>query len=305
MRASGWLLAAALVWTGACREVTIEEVTVTLDGGLAPTAFGGPRGLDTELRVSVASILSPTDAYAGYAELVEHLARELGRTVSLSQRRSYRETNELLAAGRIDFAFVCTGGYADLLRWGERVEVLAVPVIDGAMTYQSLVIVPASSRATRLEDLAGKRFAFTDELSLSGFAYPTWAVRQRGLDPRRFFSASYFTASHDRSIEAVARGLVDGAAVDSHVWRQLVKARPALAAQVRIIEQSEPLGVPPVVALERLDPELRARLRAALLSLHQDEDGRRLLERLGIERFAEPPEALYGSALEVIRGAGR
>ncbi|MEW6435252.1 MAG: phosphate/phosphite/phosphonate ABC transporter substrate-binding protein [Myxococcota bacterium] len=290
-------VALAVTWS-ACRSPEFPEVEVSFDGGLVPVAAesAGPGAA----RVVVAAMLSPEDTYSAYAQLLAHLSREMNVPLSLTQRRSYREANELLVTGRIDVAFVCTGGYAELLARGEPVEVLAVPVARGEMTYRSLIIVPASSSATQLADLAGRRFAFTDELSLSGYAYPSWAVRQQGLDPKRFFAVSYFTHSHDRSIRAVAQGLVDGAAVDGLIFDELVARNPGLGRAVRVIHRSEALGIPPVVALKRGDPALRRRFREALLSLHETEAGRALLRAAGFERFSTPRPGLYDSALTIM-----
>lgn len=294
-----WAALAALVLLVACRSTSLPEVTVSLDAGVAPiaTAPASPEAL----RVAVAAMLSPERTFSAYARLVERLSQDLGQPVTLTQRTSYRETNELLKAGRVDVAFVCTGGYADLLRQGEPLDVLAVPQARGATTYQSYLIVSAASGVERLEQLEGKRFAFTDELSLSGYAYPVWAARQRGFDPLRFFAAAYFTHSHDRSIQAVARGLVDGAAVDGHIFDALVLDDPELARQVRVIKRSEPLGIPPVVAPLRVDPLVRRRVREALLSLHESAEGRALLGELGFDRYTAPPPGLYDTALEVVR----
>ena len=285
-----------------CRARPYEEVFVDLDAGVRAEAAPDASSARV-LRVSVAAIQSPTGTFGGYSKLLKVLSGDLGVEVTLVQRRSYRETNELLTSGRIDVAFVCTGGLFDLRRSGVAVDVLAVPVVRGTTTYQSLIIVPASSSARRLEDLAGRRFAFTDELSLSGYAWPTYAVRSLGLEPLRFFASSYFTHSHDRAVEAVARGFVDGAAVDSNIFEDMVAANPALAEQVRVVARSDPFGIPPVVALESLDAATRAKVRASLLSLHTRPAGTALLKELSVERFVEPPPGLYDTAFVILEGA--
>ncbi len=288
-----------------CPGQKLLEVEVDFDAGRLVPGGSATHPRDDTLRFSVAAMQSPRGTYSGYTRMLDLVGQRLGVGVELVQRRTYRETNELLLAGQTDVALICTGGYFDLKRSAPAgVEVLAVPVVRGTTTYRSLVIVPMESRAERLLDLAGKRFAFTDELSFSGHLYPLFAVRQLGLDPDRFFPGAVFTSSHDRSVEAVARGFVDGAAVDSNIYFDLVGADAQLARRVRVLEESPPFGIPPVVALPSLGESTRARVRAALLALHEDGEAARVLKSIGIERFVAPPEGLYDSA-EVVARARR
>lgn len=79
--------------------------------------------------------------------------------VELVQRGTYAEINELLRTRQIDFAFVCAGAY---VRGGQEfgMEVLAVSVVEGSMTYYSYIIVPADSPAA---DPAGLRLLLQAE----------------------------------------------------------------------------------------------------------------------------------------------
>ena len=250
------------------------------------------------LRFSVAAIQSPRDTYAAYSRFFERMGTLLGVEIQFVQRRSYAEVNELLVTGKIDAALVCTGGYLDLVRRAPgAVEVLAVPVIGGQTTYRSLLIVPASSKAASLRDLGGKRFAFTDELSFSGHMYPAQLLANMGAP--RFFGSTLFTRSHDRSIEAVVQGVVDGAAVDSLVYEALALRDTRVAGGTRVIHRSPPFGLMPVVASTRMSREARDRLRAVLLDLHRDPPSSSALGIVGIERFVTPAPGMYDAAAAV------
>jgi phosphate/phosphite/phosphonate ABC transporter binding protein len=255
------------------------------------------------LRFSVASIESPRDTYSAYTRLFDRVGRVLGTPIQFEQRRTYREVNDLLIAGRLDAALLCTGGYLDLERRAPgAVEIVAVPVVHGRESYQSLVIVPAAGGETDVSDLRGKRFAYTDELSFSGRAYAEKVLRDRGFDPARFFGSVLYTGSHDRSIQAVASGLVDGAAVHGGILAQMEERDPSLERRIRIIHRSPPLGGMPIVASARLSPALRARLRDALLGLERDEEGAASLRLLRFDRFAEPSPDLYAAASRIFGG---
>ncbi|ACG74469.1 phosphonate ABC transporter, periplasmic phosphonate-binding protein [Anaeromyxobacter sp. K] len=275
-----------------------QEIPLTPAQPAPPEAS---RALRPTLRFSVAAVESPRETYAQYSLLFERVGRRLGMDIEFVQRRTYREVNDLLSEGKLDAALVCTGGYLDLVRRGPgAVEVVAVPLTDGKPTYESLVIVPASSHARSVEDLAGKRFAYTDELSFSGRAYVMRLLRDLGHDPDRFFGSTLYTQNHHRSITAVATGLVDGAAVHGGVFAHLQHTDPALARRVRVLHRSPPFGAMPVVAATRLDPALRARLRQVLLELADAPEDAAALRPLDIDRFVVPERGLYDSAARVV-----
>ena len=281
----------------ACDETSYREVDLELAASSRVVADGPTRLGARPFRVSVAGMESPRETYAAYARVFEEVARRLGTDVVFIQRRTYAEVNELLAAGNLDAALLCTGGYLDLERTHpDSIEALAVPIVHGADTYRALLLVPATSPATSLTDLRGKRFAFTDSLSLSGHAWIQHELLELGTTPDAFFGSIVFTSSHDRSITAVARGLVDGAAVHGIVFEHLVGRDSSLATRTRVIQESPPVGTTPVVASTRLPASAREDLRRVLTTLGDDPVGAGVLRAVQIDRFSVPPPGLFESA---------
>ncbi len=296
------LLAVALLLASGCDRPRYREVEVALTAAPSIASSVQP-GAARALRFSVAAVESPRDTYASYSRLIGRLGERLGVSVEFVQRRTYREVNDLLAAGHLDAALICTGGYLDLRRRAPgAAEILAVPVVNGARTYEALIVVPIESPARTVTDLAGKRFAFTDDLSFSGHAYVRRLIADMHRDPDRFFGSVTFTHSHDRSIAAVERGVADGATIHGGVWARLTRANPDLARRLRVLHRSPPFGAMPVVASTALAPELRARLRRELIGLDDDPEGAAALAVLGIDRFDLVTPGLYDSAARVVEG---
>jgi len=193
------------------------------------------------LRFSVAAIESPRDTYSSYTRLFDRMGQLLGTRVEFEQRRTYREVNDLLISGQLEAALLCTGGYLDLQRRAPGAfEAVAVPVVSGEESYRSVIVVAAYGPVKDVAGLRGLRFAYTDELSFSGRLYALRVLRDLGADPEHFFGAVTFTGSHDRSIQAVATGLVDGAAVHGGVLAQMQEADASLQRRLRVIHQSPP-----------------------------------------------------------------
>jgi phosphonate transport system substrate-binding protein len=271
-----------------------SSVGLARSGGVKPAPEKAP------LLIAVAAMFSPEETLSVYQELMDYIGARLGRPVELKQRRTYQEVNDLLGTGKLDAAILCSGPYVHAHRqYG--VELLAVPVISGHPTYRSYIIVPQSSTAASLMELHQKRFAFTDPLSTSGYLYPVYALASQGRQPASFFTKTLFTYSHDNSIEAVAEGVVDGAAVDSLIYDYLESSNPALVTRTRVVQRSPPFGAQPVAVPRELDPATRGALRRLLLGMDHDPAAQGILRKLGVERFIAGEDRLYNGVREMLQ----
>lgn len=258
-------------------------------------------GVERPLTMAVAAMTSPQETFLAYAQVAQYLGRRLERPVNLVQRKTYSEIDEMLAKGHLDVAFVCSGPYA-AQGADPAFELLAAPRIDGQTTYRAYLIVGRDSPYRTLEELKGKVFAFTDPGSNTGHLVPLAWLAELGQGPGTFFSRTTYTYSHDNSIQAVARGLVDGASVDGLIWDYFSRRRPEVTERTRVIRVSEPYGIPPVVARSSLAPELKRSIQSELLAMDQDAEGRRILDALMIETFVPAQSSWYDSIRRLREG---
>ena len=250
------------------------------------------------LKIAVAAMISPEETLIYYEDLLDRISEETGRPVELVQRKTYEEVNDLLELREIDAAFVCTGAYIDgHEKFG--MELLVAPLVNGEPYYYSYIIVPDDSDANNLEDLRGKKFAFTDTMSNTGKLSPTYMLALINETPDSFFSGYIFTYSHDASIEAVAKGLVDGAAVDSLIWDYANSHNPEYTLKTKIISKSQPYGIPPVVVHPDLNPEIKTALKNILLVVHEDTEGLHTLAHIGVDKFIIINESAYDSVYDM------
>ena len=243
-------------------------------------------------RVAVAAMISPKETFVSYRYLLDYIGDRLGREVHLIQRKTYGEINQLFGEGQLDLAFICSGPYAaGKDKYG--FEALAIPLVRGDHLYQSYLIVNKDSPFHRLEDLRGRVFAFTDPESNTGRMVPSYWLSHMGERPETFFGKIIYTYSHDNSILAVARSLVDGASVDGQIWKYFNNRDDIHTSRTRIIKRSEPFGNPPIVASIYLPTEEKEHIRQLLFSMHRDPGGKRILDELMIDRFIAPKEEWY------------
>lgn len=246
------------------------------------------------LNLSIGSIVTPTQGYVYYEQLIGYLSEELERPISVVDPGSYEKLLALLETGKVDVAFVCSGTYVEgQKRFG--LELLAAPVVDGKALYDANLIVPATSPAQSLDDLRGKKMAFVDPHSRTGGLVVARELERLGTTPEEFFADVRYTHAHDQSILAVAHGLVDAASVNSFIWDYLRDRDPKLAGKVRVVSRYGPYGIPPVVAAPHTDGELRRQVRQALLEMHQSERGRAILAGMHIDQFVPTDDSAYDS----------
>ena len=237
------------------------------------------------LRVAIASMVSPQDTYDLYGELVHYLGEKIGKKPRVIQRTTYRQVNHLLVVGRIDLGFICSGPYLQLLD-SDEVNALVMPIMHAKNYYHAYIIVHRNSPYESFGDLRGKVFAFMDRDSLTGFVYPSTLLQQMNETTKDFFHATVSTRSHTDSIHAVFYRLADGASVSSAVYDYYQKWRPEKTKECRIIEVSEPMGMPPVVAGRNVSEPLQEKIKQALLQMHEDPYGKEILGRMNIDSFA-------------------
>ena len=262
---------------------------------------------DQTLRIAIAGVMSPSRTLNAYERLVAYMQSRLGMQVTIDQRSSYAEVNDLVRTGQADIAFVCSRAYLEgQAEFG--LALLLAPEVNGEATYYSYLIVPSDSPARSLADLRGRAFAFSDPLSNSGRLVPEYVLYQAGETPSSFFGRLEYTGSHDNSVLAVAGHLVDGAAVDSLVYDYLVARNPEIAQRTRIIARWGPYGIPPLTVSPALDVGVRERVRAVLLEMDKDVEGQTALAELGVDRFVPIEDSAYDAIramLNALKGVAR
>jgi len=235
-----------------------------------------------------------------YERLAAYLGRKVGRPVQFVQRRTYREAMQLLETGEHDFAWICSFPYAKY-RDSKIFGLMAVPVFEGKPLYRSYIIVHKDRSFRTIGDLEGRVFAYADPDSNTGYIVPRQMLIDLERNPDSYFRHTFFTYSHTESIEAVAARVADGAAVDSYVWEVLNRRRPRLTAKTKIIQRSESYGFPPLIYRIGVDPDVRARMTDAFLTMDKNPEGHALLAELMLDRFITAPSSLYDNVRLNIR----
>lgn len=250
------------------------------------------------LRVAIASMTSPDETIYKYNNLLNYLEQRLGRKVILIQRKTYNEVNQLLKKNEIDLAFICSGAYVAGIQ-DSAFRLFLIPERDKNYHYHAYLIVREDSPYHDFSDLRGKKFVFSDSLSNTGMYYPVKRLHDLNSNSKAFFSETYISNAHNNSIELVSRGIADGASVNSLIFDYIKKTDPEKVSNLRIIEESQPFGMPPLVVSNQISPSLSQDLFDILTNMVKSKEGRDILRSLMINRFVEGSDSLYDGIREM------
>lgn len=115
--------------------------------------------------------------------------------------------------GTIDLAWLGPSSYAAIyIENPEAVEPILVKVnTDGSFGYHAIGFARADSGITSFDDLKGKKFAFGDPNSTSGYLIPRIEIEDSGYSTKsgEYFNEVLFSGGHEQSIVGVANGDFD------------------------------------------------------------------------------------------------
>ncbi len=219
-------------------------------------------------------------------ELFEHVARQVADRCGVPTTIDFDPTisgplegdDDPFGDGRADVGFVCAPTY----RWmRDRVTLLpALVPLDaragGRPVYFADVVVRKDSGVELFEELRGRRWAYNDRNSRSGW----FSMIDRVDGDIRFFSELMHAGSHLQSLDAVRAGRADAAAIDSNVFVRQSRH------DLRVIESWGPFAIQPVIVRNGVDDVLKARVARALLEIED-------LSPFGFARFARVAAADY------------
>jgi len=259
----------------------------------------GAQPMAADLRLI--TYLAPGLPLALFAGVAEYLGRALGCSTSLisDASRSGPEPggSEPFSEGACELGFLCAPAYLWLARPPAPVVELvpAAFVFDDARngdrpTYFADLVVAPGTRARALDELAGARWGYNDRSSLSGYFSVLFELERRGLGSGHF-SAAVALGSHHAALDAVEQGTIDCAAIDSNTL--LLEQRAGRRRRVRVLESFGPYPVQPVVVRTALAAERRRALAAALLAMHDDPAGGRILAACAVRRLAPVSDGDY------------
>ena len=238
--------------------------------------------------------------------LLQQLERSLGRKISIVQVSSYGSVIEGLLANTIDLASMGPGSYAIARNRDSSITPFVTWTMQaghfikqGAHSYNSLLIVRSASEFKQVGELRQRRISLTDPASTSGGVVPRAEFSKLIKQPlEEFASGVTYSGSHDRSIAALKKGLVDAAFVASEHLDQAIRDGRIKPEELRVLWESSPIPHDPFVYRDKLCPELKAKIREVFFA--DSPEIKAFLLNLKGERFVSVTDKEYRELREIL-----
>jgi phosphonate transport system substrate-binding protein len=274
------------------------------DGDLLadPPAEGEP-ALDPERLVFTYTPVEDPALYEGiWKEFIDHLAGVTGRPVSYFQVSSYAAMTEAMRAGRLHVAGFATGSVPLGVSCAGFQPIATMGFGGQVFGYQMMLITHPRSGIGAPADLKGKRIAFTEQSSNSGYRSPRYVLdREFGLVDGRDYTP-VFSGAHDASILGVAHQDYDAAAIASEVLDRMIQRGVVSESELLTLYRSETFPTTAYGYVHNLTPELRKKVREAFFTFPWEGSG---LAREFAGRADSFVPVSYAEAWELVRTVAR
>jgi phosphate/phosphite/phosphonate ABC transporter binding protein len=228
-----------------------------------------------DLKFGFTPVLGQAAERAEFEPLTAYLSDAIGQKVVLYVAKNYGDLRTQMEAGEVDIGSFSPFAYVDAVRGG-KIRIIAQSVIAGSATYRGIIVARKDSGLKSITDLQGKRFAFVDLKSASGYVYPRAMLVEKGINPDSFFKETIFAGDHNKVIAAVLNGQVDaGATYDTALG--VAKAAGVPSDNLMIIASTDPIPHDAIAVRIGLDETLAKRIQTALVDLDKAEAGRHVI----------------------------
>jgi len=245
-------------------------------------------------------------AARAWRSLFERAFSEVGLDMPIVEHKPPAPLRDLYAREDLGCAFMCGWPF---VRSG-KMQPIAAPVpspprYEHLPRYCSEFLTRASDGWRTLEDTFGHRFGWMSPDSQSGFNAPR-AHLSRHVSferPALYAETRGPLGAPMATLEALHRAEVDVVALDSF-WLDLVRRHePARLAGIRCVATTGWTPMPLLVAAPQADAGDVARLRDALVRIHERPGYAPLLADVLLERFVAPDVAAYAALEDMQRAA--
>jgi phosphonate transport system substrate-binding protein len=233
----------------------------------APTVASELRDPDT-----IVFAYTPVEDPAVYAKVwdsfIAHLSKVTGKKVQFFPVQSNAAQIEAMRAGRLHVAGFNTGSNPLAVNCAGFVPFTMMASKNNQFGYEMEIITHPGSGVNKVEDIRGKKMAFTSETSNSGYKAPSALLRDEfKLEAGKDFTA-VFSGKHDNSILGVANKDYPVAAIANSVKVRMEARGLVKPEQLNVIYKSQTFPTTGYGYAHNLKPELVAKIKDAFFNFN-------------------------------------
>ncbi|MBE3595177.1 MAG: phosphate/phosphite/phosphonate ABC transporter substrate-binding protein [Candidatus Carbobacillus altaicus] len=271
--------------------------TGTSDAG-QQSADAGEKTEVTQLTVGFVPSQEAENLEAKAEPLAQLLTDKLGVPVKVFVSTNYNGLIEAMGSGKTDIGFLNPAGYVTAKEKGYA-DVLLKAVRNGSDAYRAQFVVLNDSPIQSIEDIKGKKIAFVDPQSTSGYIYPSIVLKEHGIDPETDVQAT-MAGGHDKAILALLRGDVDVAVSFDDARTIVEKTDPDVMNKTRILAYTEDIPNDTISVRSDMSEEWKQKIKDAFLAIAEDPEGKQIIQDIySHDGYAEAKD----SDFDVVRKA--
>lgn len=239
-----------------------------------------------------------------------YLEKTTGFRFAVSFPQSFADVVDAFVGGKADVAAIDTFGYLKASEDGKAEARLTV-IQNGVATYRSQFIAKTESTMKTVADLAGKKIAFVDSSSASGYLLPMKTLKDKKIEPRE----TVFAMKPDAVVAMVYQGQADAGATfyaapsaqGIEDGRRLVKTQyPDVERKVKIVELTDALPNDPIVLRKDLPDAMKDKIAAAFLSFLTTAEGKKTFKDLfAVDELKPSADKDYDSVRAMLTTLGK
>jgi phosphonate transport system substrate-binding protein len=237
-----------------------------------------------------------------FIPIVDYMSRKFNIKVNLIVSENYQELEELVEKGVVDIASFSPLAYVIAKERNPGLNPIASQIGSGTTKYSAYLLVRNDSNIHSLQDLKGKKIAFVDESSTSGYLYPYVILLDYGIDPETFFGEIVFTKDHLKSLQMLYEGKADVAATFSGAIRAS-RLKGLSTGSFRILMKTGRIPYDALCLRTGIEHTVADAIKKMFLNLStRTEEGRSVLSKeLEINGWIPADDARYDPVRDVLK----
>lgn len=235
---------------------------------------------------------TPVEDPAVYAkvwdEFLAHMSKTTGKKVQFFPVQNNAAQLEAMRAGRLHVAGFNTGSNPLAVNCAGFVPFTLMASNDGRYGYEMEIITYPASGIDKVEDIKGKKMAFTSETSNSGYKAPSALLREQFKMEAGKDYEPVFSGKHDNSIIGVANKDYPAAAIANSVLQRMQAREVVKPEQTVTIYKSQTFPTTGYGYAYNLKPELAEKVKEAFFTFNWEGTG--LAKEFNV---SEPPQEKF------------
>ena len=223
----------------------------------------------------------------------DYLSERLGVKVEAFTASNYIGVVEGLGSGSVDFGIIPPFSSLLAQKQSNAKPILTSKGKTGKPGYTAELYVRKDSGIKSLQDVKGKKVAFVDPSSSSGYIYPGAMLVNAGLNLDKDISYQ-FSGGHDKSLQLLLNKDVDVIATFDGVEDRYAKDFPQAKTDIQKLATSDMIPGIMVTTSSKMDKALQEKLEKALRDIEKDPKMKEMFTKMfSITGFTDVDQDAY------------